>query len=137
MPQLEHETTIGAPAPEVWRALTTVEGLRGWQTPGATGDGTAWAFAYAGHPSFTWRVDEQSAPERLVWTCTDGPGTAPGTTASFRLTELPDGRTRVEVVHGGWPADATAAARCNTLWGALLHALTRYAETGAPAPAFD
>jgi uncharacterized protein YndB with AHSA1/START domain len=137
MAQLEHEITIAAGASQVWTALTTEDGLRAWQTPGARQQGDAWTFGYRDHPAFTWQVNDQHEPEQLAWTCTDGPGTAPGTTAVFRLRSLPDGRTRVEVVHGGWPDDAAAAAKCNTLWGVLLHALKRHVETGAATPAFD
>lgn len=137
MATLEHEIVIAADPQAVHRALTTREGLGGWQSPGVSGDPGRWIMRYAGHPSFTWDVIADEAPVRVEWRCAEGPGSAPGTTVEYTLSPDPGRGTRLRLVHHGWPEDAATAARCNTLWGALLHHLKAFAESGSPAPAFD
>jgi uncharacterized protein YndB with AHSA1/START domain len=140
MPEIEHEIRIAAPCERVFAALTTLDGVRSWHTPTATGSGaigTEWVFTFADHPEFDWEVTA-SEPDRSVgWRCTQGPGDSVGTTATFTLTPLDDGRTLLEHVHAGWPGTHGNFRKCNTTWGVLLHHLRDYVETGTPATAFD
>ncbi|MEP9380493.1 SRPBCC domain-containing protein [Aquabacter sp. CN5-332] len=136
---LKHEIFISADASKVRTALSTSEGLRGWNTPHVSGKGelgTEWALKYTDRPEFLWRVDLDN-PEEILWTCTKGPGDAVGTTAKFTITSLDDGRTRVRVAHGGWPHDEVNFVKCNTIWGALMDHLREYVETGVSEPAFS
>lgn len=136
---LKHEIFIAAVPEAVHTALTTSEGLKGWNTPSVAGTGavgSSWTLHYAGRPDFTWRID-QDDPKRVFWTCTEGPGDATGTTADFTLAATDDGRTKVRVVHGGWPHDEANFTKCNTLWGALMDHLRAYVESGVSDPAFS
>ncbi|MBS7544821.1 SRPBCC family protein [Ancylobacter oerskovii] len=136
---LKHEIFISASVEKVRTALSTAEGLRGWNTPHVEGTGalgTQWNLKYTGRPEFSWRID-QDDPEEILWTCTRGPGDAVGTTAAFSFASAPDGRTRLSVVHGGWPHDEANFVKCNTIWGALVHHLRDYVESGASDPAFS
>lgn len=134
---LVHEISIDAPVARVVECLTTEAGLRGWNTGRASGSGQvggAWRLDYGNGVVFTWKV-EAASPDRIAWLCTAGPGDSVGTRAEYRLSARPDGKTRVEFAHDGWPHTEGAFAKCNTLWGALLHHLARYAETGRADPA--
>ena len=134
---LVHEISVNAPAARVMEALTTESGLRGWNTGHASGTGkpgSTWQLGYGPGISFAWKVQEVG-PSHVTWLCTAGPGDSVGTHASYRLTARPDGKTLVEFAHDGWPHTAGAYRKCNTLWGALLHHLARYAETGRIDPA--
>ncbi|MBR0648780.1 SRPBCC family protein [Roseomonas terrae] len=136
---LKHEIAVTADATTLRAALSTAEGLRGWNTPHVDGTGQAgsdWILKYSGRPDFVWHID-RNEPQAILWTCTKGPGDAVGTTASFSIATLPDGRTRVSVTHGGWPHDEANFTKCNTIWGALMHHLRVYAESGVAAPAFS
>ena len=140
MPEISHEINISALPERVFAALSTLEGVKGWHTPTATGTGavgTEWVFSFADHPEFGWEVISSDDPDCVVWRCTRGPGDSVGTTATFTLTSTEDGRTRVAHVHSGWPGTHGNFRKCNTTWGVLLHHLRDYVETGDAAPAFE
>lgn len=138
MPEIDHEIRISATPEQVFAALTTLDGVKAWHTPGTTGSGevgSEWVFAYADHPEFGWEVVTSEAPSLVTWRCTHGPGDSLGTTASFILSA--DGeRTKLELKHAGWPGTHGNFRKCNTTWGVLLHHIRQYVETGSPAPAF-
>ena len=140
MPEISHEINISAPPERVFAALSTLDGVKGWHNPTATGTGamgSEWVFSFADHPEFGWEVLSSDHPTSVVWRCTRGPGDSVGTTATFTLTPIEDGRTRVEHVHAGWPGTQGNFRKCNTTWGVLLHHLRNYVETGAAATAFE
>jgi uncharacterized protein YndB with AHSA1/START domain len=138
--QIDHEIKIAATPEAVYDALTTLDGVRGWQTPTAEGTGevgSEWIFGFADHPEFAWQVVSSERPNNLVWRCTRGPGDSVGTTVTFTLSTSADERTLVEHVHGGWPGTHGNFRKCNTTWGVLLHHLRDYVESGVAAPAFE
>lgn len=140
MHQIDHELKISATPEQVFEALTTPTGVKGWHTPSVTGSGAVgseWVFSFADHPDFGWAVVTSDAPSRVEWRCTRGPGDSVGTTATFLLCSTADGRTLVEHTHGGWPGTHGNFRKCNTTWGVLLHHLRDYVETGDAAPAFE
>jgi len=140
MPRLaknEHEIALEADPAKIHVALTTSDGLRGWNTTEVEGNGAVgseWVLRYGGRPEFAWRVD-QADRNKVLWTCTRGPGDSVGTTAEYHLQSLDDGRTRVFFSHAGWPHTEGNYTKCNTLWGGLLHRLKDYVESGKPSPA--
>ena len=134
---IEHEIAVRADPAQVHRAVSTSDGLRGWNTSHVAGDGsvgTDWVLSYSGKPEFSWRVD-RSDESNVLWTCTRGPGDSIGTTVSYVLTPLPDGRTRISLKHAGWPHREGNFTKCNTLWGELLVHLKKFIESSLPAPA--
>ncbi len=136
---LKHEIYISADAAKIQKALSTREGLQGWNTPLVSGSGevgTEWLLKYTDRPEFSWRIDRNDTAE-IRWTCTKGPGDAVGTTADFTLTPGADGRTCVQVAHGGWPHNEANFIKCNTIWGALMDHLREYVESGVSEPAFS
>lgn len=135
---LKHEIHVSASQDAVYTALSTAEGLKGWNTPSVEGNGAVgshWTLKYKGRPEFSWRVDV-STPTEIFWTCTKGPGDSVGTTADFKLAAAPDGRIRIRVTHGGWPHDEGNFVKCNTIWGALMDHLREYVQSGVTEPAF-
>jgi uncharacterized protein YndB with AHSA1/START domain len=140
VPEIDHEIKIAATPERVFAALTTLQGVKSWHTPTATGTGAVgseWVFSFADHPEFGWQVVASEAPTRVEWRCTRGPGDSVGTTTAFTLTKSGDDRTLLEHTHAGWPGTHGNFRKCNTTWGVLLHHLRDYAETGDPAPAFE
>ena len=140
MHQIDHEINVSASPEQVYQALTTLDGVKGWHTPTASGTGAVgseWVFTFADHPEFCWEIAASEAPRKVVWKCTRGPGDSVGTTAAFRLVKTDDDRTLVEHAHAGWPGAHGNFRKCNTTWGVLLHHLRDYVETGAAALAFE
>jgi uncharacterized protein YndB with AHSA1/START domain len=136
---VKHGIAVDAPASAIYAALTTADGLRGWNTPGVGGTGeagTTWKLSYTGRPSFEWSIEQSENDQLVVWRCVAGPGDSVGTDVRFQIEPIEDGRCRVDVVHDGWPGTGGNFTKCNTLWGALVFSLRRFAETSTPAPAF-
>jgi uncharacterized protein YndB with AHSA1/START domain len=139
MMTLSHQIRISAPPDRVYEAISTRDGVAGWFSANLDGtigvDGEALLKA-TGHEPFRWRFTELSPGSRLRWECTQGPGAAAGTAATFSLSPTADGRTQVDLDHDGFGESDPALATCNTLWGILLGHLKTYAETAVPSPAF-
>jgi uncharacterized protein YndB with AHSA1/START domain len=75
MPEIDHEIKISATPERVFAALSTLDGIKGWHTPTATGTGevgTEWIFSFADHPQFGWEITASDDPGRVVWRCTRG-----------------------------------------------------------------
>ncbi len=134
-----HKITVNAPKSEVYKAITTQQGLKGWYSPSAEGKTdmggeVTLSFTEKEGP-FRWKVVE-STPEDLVrWECISGPGKAQGTFATYRLSEK-NGGTVVDFRHEGVSDFDEKLETCNTLWGALMHHLKKYVESGTSEPAF-
>ena len=59
MPEIDHEIKISAPPEQVFAALTTLDGVKGWHNPDAEGTGevgSEWVFRFTDHPEFGWEV---------------------------------------------------------------------------------
>lgn len=139
MESLEHEVTINCTPSAAFEAVTTQAGLRAWHTADATGSGPnsgVWNLGKDSRAPFTWEVTESTPDLSVVWRCLQGPGSSPGTQVHFVIDVQPDGRTKVTVIHSGWSSRDGNYRKCNTLWGALLHHLQQYLETGQPSPMF-
>ena len=139
MTKTSHEIRIQAPLDRVFRAVSTAEGLKGWYTPdleGEVGADQEFVLRFASREPFRWKVAQLQPNSFARWECLEGPGAAPGTMVTFRVSDAGDGRTEVKCDHEGWPESHEALATCNTLWGILMHHLKNYAETEKPEPAF-
>ena len=139
MVAIDHELKIRATPERVFEAFTTAQGLKSWHSAHVEGDGApghAWRFRFTGRPTFRWEVTECSPPTLVAWRCVEGPGDSVGTSVTFRLSRVDEGRTLVELTHAGWPGTHGNFRKCNTYWGVLLHHLQQYVETGAPCPTF-
>lgn len=136
---ISHRITIKASPDKVFKALSTLEGLRSWYTPhveGSAGHGKEAAFKFTGREPFRWRFIELVPNSRVRWECVEGPGSASGTTVTFRLSDKGNGRTTLECDHEEWPDEHESLPTCNTFWGILMGHLRDYAENAKGVPAF-
>ncbi len=141
MKKSEHKATVEAPASEVFKAITTAEGLKGWYTKEVKGDpgktNGEFTLSFPKHEGpFSWKVTSLKPESEIAWECTAGPGQAKGTKAVFRLAPKGEGKTTVELQHEGFEDTDEKIKTCNTLWGGLLFHLKEYAEKHQPEPAF-
>ena len=134
-----HAVTIRSDAAKVRDALTTAQGLRGWtmaEVSGGDDVGGRWSFNYANGPKFVWQIVAHDSG-KISWKCVEGPGDSVGTGVTFDLGKTADGRVQVNFVHEGWPHQEGNFAKCNALWGMMLHHLRAFAEHGRVAPAYS
>lgn len=135
-----HRILINAPKSEVFDAITTAEGLQGWYTPtteGSAGHGGKIKLHFKSKDGpFHWKIEVTKLGSTVRWECLEGPGSAAGTTATFRLDERGEGGTSVDLDHEGQDESDDKLRVCNTMWGALMFHLKNYAETKSSEPAF-
>ena len=133
MATLAHKVTIHTPQDQVFKALSTIEGLKSWFTPkieGKVGKSHEAVFSFADEKPFHWKFIEVEPNSLVRWKCTEGPGAAAGTSVTFRVSNKGGNQTVVECDHEDWPEGDRAFKTCNTFWGILLGQLKKYAETG-------
>jgi len=138
MPDILHRVGIQSASPEaVYKALTTIDGLRGWWTDDTEGDsrlGGIIKFRF-GNPRgfFDMKVRELEPDRHVLWEVIDGPEEWVGTTVSFDLREE-DGYVIVLFRHQGWKAPIEFMHHCTTKWALFLMSLKALLETGKGAP---
>lgn len=134
---LRHAVNIEADSAKVHDALTTLDGLKGWTGAEVSGGGKVgaqWSLKYASGPTFVWEITEHDTG-KIVWKCVKGPGDSVGTTATFEIGKTPHGRVHLTFAHAGWPHQEGNFAKCNALWGMMVHQLRAFVEQGKVAPA--
>jgi Polyketide cyclase / dehydrase and lipid transport len=138
MTTISHEIRINASMADVFKTISTVDGLKGWYTTRIEGDmvpGKSINVHADGRPSFRWRISELSPQTATKWECVEGPGTASGATVAFRLSTK-DSRTQVQLECEGLPEDnlpSLLATPCGaSCWATLNITLKRV----KPSPAF-
>jgi uncharacterized protein YndB with AHSA1/START domain len=122
-------------AEDVYRALTTIEGLSGWwttTTEGETGAGGVIHFHF-GPGDIDMKVVELHPARRVLWQVVAGPAEWISTTVSFDITQQGDW-TIVLLKHQGWKAPVEFMHHCSTKWGVFLLSLKSLLETGKGAP---
>lgn len=141
MTKTAHKITINAPSKEVFNAITTVEGLKGWfskEVKGQPDKGGEFTLSFTHHEGpFRWKVTEMTPHSEVGWQCKEGPGRSIGTKAIFRLSNRGDDKTIVDFEHDGFEDTDEKITTCNTLWGGIMSHLKKYVESEQPQPAFE
>jgi uncharacterized protein YndB with AHSA1/START domain len=126
---------------DVYKALTTREGLSAWWTNNTQGEGSKvggvlqFRFTAGGKEigGFDMKVLELHPAERVLWQVVDGPKEWIGTKVSFELKQ--EGEYSIVLFkHQGWKEPVEMMHHCNTKWGIFLMSLKSLLETGKGAP---
>ncbi len=141
MVNIIHRIGIKSSAAQVYKALSTINGLANWWTEDTTGDEQL-----GGKISFTFRSETgdikgqmimevmELNPEKSVrWNCISGPEEWIGTEISFELSEA-DGQTIIIFAHNNWREQVEFTAHCSMKWAVFLLSLRQYVETGKGNP---
>lgn len=141
MPDIIHRIGIKSSAAQVYKALSTTEGLAHWWTEEVEGDEKV-----GGRIAFTFRTETgdikgkmvmevvQLNPDKSVrWRCIDGPPEWIGTDITFDLS-LQDGQIIIIFGHRNWREAVESMAHCSTKWAVFLLSLREYVETGKGKP---
>ena len=132
MPAIRHQISIAATPKEVWRMLTTAEGLEGWLVDEARMDARAggrvvWiSEGDDGEPMEERGIFHEVRPTRsleIAWDSTS-PAPSKGTRVQFQLARH-GGETRVALLHsgGGFLDDEEQRAGAESNWKAALKSL--------------
>ena len=141
MVDILHRIGIKAPAPQVYQALTTVEGLAHWWTEEVQGGsqlGGKIKFSFRTKTgellgSMLMEVHELNENKEVRWECVEGPAEWVGTEVTFHLSEQ-DNQTIVLFGHRNWREAVESTYHCSTKWAIFLLSLREYVETGAGKP---
>ena len=120
---------------DVYKALTTREGLSGWWTTDTQGEskvGGVLQFRF-GKGGFDMKVLELDPGKRVLWQIVEGPEEWIGTTVSFELKQQ-DEWTIVLFKHQGWKEPVEFMHHCSTKWGVFLPSLKSLLESGKGGP---
>jgi uncharacterized protein YndB with AHSA1/START domain len=140
MVDIRHKVGIDTSDPdEVFRALTTVDGLARWWTNDTVGDGDVGGtlkFRFGEKGGFDMEVLEAEPGSGVRWRVVGGPEEWLGTTIDWSLRQDGD-ETVVLFTHEGWREPVEFLHHCSTKWATYLVSLKSLVETGAGAPAPD
>jgi uncharacterized protein YndB with AHSA1/START domain len=120
---------------DVYKTLTTVEGLSAWWTNDTRGEsnvGGVLLFRF-GAGGFDMKVLELQPAKRVLWQVVDGPEEWIGTKISWDLKQEDDW-TIILFKHEGWKEPVEFMHHCSTKWGVFLLSLKSHLETGKGAP---
>ena len=136
MPDILHKVGIKSSSlDDVYKALTTVEGLSHWWTRDTQGEnklGGQLKFRF-GDGGFDMKVLEIKPGQRVLWQVVDGPEEWLGTKVSFDLKQ--NGEWIIVLFkHQGWKEPVEFMHHCSTKWAVFLLSLKSLLETGKGAP---
>ena len=136
MMDIMHRIGVTADPDDVYRALTTVDGLANWWTEDTTGDGNVGGvLRFRFEPGgFDMLVLEAEPAQFVRWEVIDGPPEWIGTRVRFDL-KREDDFTIVLFRHEGWKEPVEFMYHCSTKWATFLMSLKRLVETGTGEPA--
>jgi uncharacterized protein YndB with AHSA1/START domain len=135
-----HRVGIKASSPQVYKALSTNEGLGGWftKTEGENKVGGVIKLRF-NHTDgrevggFDIKVLELRPDERVLWQTVEGPPEWIGTQVSLDLKQ--EGEYCIVLFkHVGWREPVEFMHHCSTKWATFLMSLKELVETGKGAP---
>lgn len=140
MTDILHRVGITAPREDVYRALTTRDGLAAWWTRDTVGDGGPggvlefrFDLGNGERGGFDMKVLDAVPAERVLWEVIDGPEEWVGTEVSWELRTA-GYFTIILFAHRGWREPVEFMYHCSTKWATFLLSLKSLLETGTGAP---
>ena len=135
MPDILHRVGIKSSVDEVYKAITTIEGLSSWwvkNTQGETNQGRVTRFGFDAS-SFDIKVIEMRPPTLVRWEVIQGPREWVGTTMNWELKQEDD-FTIILFKHEDWREAVEFMHHCSTKWAVFLLSLKSLVESGKGAP---
>jgi hypothetical protein len=132
MPDILHRVGINTSPSKVFKALSSVEGLRHWWTIETLGNAKLGGKINFGFCDM--KVIEYKTNKFIKWKCTRGPDDWLGTEVSFRLAQK-ENQTFVIFKHANWEQPVEFMHHCSTKWAVFLLSLRDWIERGEGHPA--
>jgi uncharacterized protein YndB with AHSA1/START domain len=133
MPDILHRVGIKAKPKDVYKAISTINGLSHWWVVGTKGSSKKGGIINFG---FSGLKVVESKPGKLVkWKCVRGPKEWMNTDLTFEL-KVKDGQTFVLFSHANWKQPVEFMHHCSTKWAVFLLSLKSWLEReeGRPYP---
>ncbi|MBL8523791.1 MAG: SRPBCC domain-containing protein [Betaproteobacteria bacterium] len=125
---------------KVYKALTTLDGLKGWWTINTQGQpdkfGGVIPFRFTlkdEEGGFDMKVRELKPGTRVLWEVIEGPPEWVGTTISWDLRQESDWAILM-FKHADWKEEVEFMHHCSTKWATFLLSLKAYVETDSGSP---
>ena len=132
MANIYHDFPVDAPTHEVFRAITTPDGINQWwslESRGSPAEGNLYELSFGPGYDWTARVTRCVPNSEFEVQFVEADPEWTGARIGFRLEER-DGSTQVSFYHLGWP-EANAHYRISSFcWAMYLRILRRYLEYG-------
>ncbi|MFT7538860.1 MAG: hypothetical protein ACI9F2_001011 [Lysobacterales bacterium] len=135
MSDITHKVLINGSIENVYNAVATVDGLKGWWTEhvdGESAEGSKVSF-YFPETGPSMEVLELFPSEFIKWKCVDGIDEWKDTIITFEI-EVKDGMTELLFAQSGWADETSFFAHCNTKWAVFMVSLKEYVESGKGRP---
>lgn len=131
-----HDLTIQVSPDQIYKGVTSPEGLNSWWTQRATGQpkvGANYQFYFA--PEYDWRakVIRCQANELIYFEMGQSDADWEGTQLRFQLIPKA-GSTLTRFEHVGWTSNNDHFRRTSYCWAIYLRGLKRYLEKGIVLP---
>jgi len=141
MADIIHRIGIKSPTAQVYKALSTKDGLAHWWTEEVEGDdriGGKIKFRFRSETGeikgeMVMQVQELNPQKDVRWRCVDGPAEWVGTDVTFQLSQQ-DNQTIIIFGHRNWREAVEFTAHCSMKWAVFLLSLREYVETGKGKP---
>lgn len=157
MPYIHQAVLIASSAQEVYKAITSQEGLSSWWTPKATAEARVNSIAHFPFgPNYhkEMKITALESNQFVKWDCIHGAEEWIGTNISFTLiageheifqNQYPEIQGQLEQLksksgtllifhHDNWREDSLMFEECSYTWGQFLKSLKLYCETGKGRP---
>ena len=129
---IKHLFHINAKRSDVYKAITSIDGLSNWWTVDTKGDpsvGGTISFRFAENGGPDMKVVEMEPDEGVTWKCIESPHGWFGHTFRFILDDNA-GKTRVRFTHEGWEEADDGFGICTFAWGRYMESLRQLLQTG-------
>lgn len=145
MNHFQQTLTVAASSADVYAALSTMDGVRGWwsqDSDGSSAVGGTIHFRF-GTCFNDMRVERLEPGREVRWHCTRAhtvgdavrnEGEWVGTELVFHLSEAGPGKTRIAFQHIGLVPSLECYGMCLKGWAHFLNSLQQYVETGEGTP---
>jgi uncharacterized protein YndB with AHSA1/START domain len=133
--EIRHNVVIKTTPEEVYKAITTQEGLANWwakQTVAKPELGFVNLFSF-GQFQNRMKVTKLIPNNEVEWECIESIKEWVGTYISFVLEDKGE-KTLLRFTHGGWKEMTDTFAGCNYDWARFLTSLKSLCETGTGTP---
>lgn len=132
---IEHSIEIAAPLATLRTALGTRDGFRAWFAQDTQVD-EAGRYTFTFGPRVVTFTLDRANDRGIAMTCVQERNNPDwlGTELTITLTPIAGGKTRVDLVHAGYPSKDECYTRCIEGWSYFLSSLAQYATTGKGTP---